>query len=126
VTARLATTIAARAAAAHQTIAEYLAEEAMRISAIRLGRATEDALALPRQQTRAWLAGEAVRTTHGKKGVPALPAIKSSYRPRPVDDAPDALDDLPDALPAERTVDGERTPLHRALLDAMARATTWR
>ena len=47
-TARLATTIAARAAAAHQTIAEYLADEAMRISAIRLGRATEDALALPR------------------------------------------------------------------------------
>jgi len=68
----------------------------------------------------------ALSRTHGKKGVPALPAIKSSYRPRPVDDAPDALDDLPDALPAERTVDGERTPLHRALLDAMARATTWR
>ena len=111
-THRLSTTIADRAAAAGQTIAEYLADEAMRISAIRLGRATEDALALPRQQTRAWLA-----TTHGKNGVPALPAV---------DDAPDALDDLPDALPAERTVDGERTPLHRALLDAMARATTWR
>ena len=50
-TTRLSTTIAAHAAAAHQTIAEYLADEAMRISAIRLGRATEDALALPRQQT---------------------------------------------------------------------------
>ena len=75
-TTQLATTIAARAAAAHQTIAEYLADEAMRISAIRLGRATEDALAQPRQQTRAWLAGEAVRTTAGKGGVPALPAIR--------------------------------------------------
>ena len=113
-TARLATTIAARAAAAHQTIAEYLADEAMRISAIRLGRATEDALALPRQQTRAWLAGEEARTTAGKKGIPALPAI--------VDDEPDTLDELP----AAQTVDGEMTGLHRALVTAMAGATTWR
>ena len=52
--------------------------------------------ALPRQQTRAWLAGEAVRTTHGKKGVPALPAIRTSYCPRMLDDDGPALID--DAL----------------------------
>ena len=120
-TARLATTIAARAAAAHQTLAEYLADEAMRISAIRLGRATEDALALPRQQTRAWLAGEEARTTAGKKGIPALPAI--------VDDEPDEIDSLdyyPAVMPVAQTVDGDHTPLHLALLDALTSATTWR
>ncbi len=86
-TTRLATTIAARAAAAGQTIAEYLADEAMRISAIRLGRATEDALAQPRRQTRAWL-----RATHGKTGVPPLAAI-----PDPDDDDRDG-DPLDEAL----------------------------
>ena len=50
----LAKSIADRAAAAGQTITEFLADEAMRISAIRLGRATEDALALPREQVAAW------------------------------------------------------------------------
>jgi hypothetical protein len=115
-TRRLATTIADRAAAAGQTIAEYLADEAMRISAIRLGRATEDALALPRQQTRAWLAGEEVRATAGKNGVPALVAIKDETD----------VDDEPDELPAAQTVDGEMTGLHRALVDAMVGATTWR
>ena len=114
-TTRLSTTIAAHAAAAHQTIAEYLADEAMRISAIRLGRATEAALALPRQQTRAWLA-----TTHGKKGIPALPAIE--------DDDPDTLDELyyPAELPAAQTVDGEMTGLHRVLVTAVFGATTRR
>jgi hypothetical protein len=125
-TTQLATTIAARAAAAHQTIAEYLADEAMRISAIRLGRATEAALALPREQTRAWLAGEEVRTTAGKNGVPALVAIKDETD---VDDEPDELDSLdyyPAELPSAQTVDGEMTGLHRALVTAMAGATTWR
>jgi hypothetical protein len=34
-----------------------------------------EAMLNPRQQTRAWLAGEEVRTTHGKNGVEALPVV---------------------------------------------------
>jgi hypothetical protein len=59
-----------------------------------------------------------LKRTHGRTGQPIMPAIE---------DEPDALDDVLDrCLPAERTVDGEPTPLHLALLDAMTSATTWR
>ena len=66
--------------------------------------------------------------THGKNGVPALRAIPGPHFGLPaVEDESGSLDDVLDAcLPAERTVDGEPTPLHRALLDAVDHATTWR
>ena len=38
------------------------------------GRIAESML-IPRQQTRAWLAGEETRTTHGKNGIEALPVV---------------------------------------------------
>ena len=69
-----------------------------------------------------------LKRTHGIHGVPALRAIPGPHFGLPaVEDESDSLDDVLDAcLPAERTVDGEPTPLHRALLDAVDHATTWR
>ena len=69
-----------------------------------------------------------LKRTHGIHGVPALRAIPGPHFGLPaVEDESGSLDDVLDAcLPAERTVDGEPTPLHRALLDAMTNATTWR
>ena len=71
-----------------------------------------------------------LKRTHGIHGVPALRAIPGPHFGLPaVEDESDPIDSLdyyPGELPAERTVDGEPTPLHRALLDAMTNATTWR
>lgn len=59
-----------------------------------------------------------LKRTHGRTGQPIMPAI--------VDEDPDELGAQPVELPPERTVDGDRTSLHTALLDAIAAATTWR
>ena len=64
-----------------------------------------------------------LKQTHGRAGQPPLPAAYDPY-PEQDDDDVTTVADAADLVC--QPVDGDRTSLQLALMDAMSGATTWR